>query len=480
MAAIKTAQRVREFREAHGAAYSLLAFAGCALSYYIVLELFLGVPLFNNDVQIRPASGLGPVLGLFFGIPGILGCSVGNLVSDMASESDPATLGIYFLIQVAYNALPYLVWYAVYRKRAFPFPRLDSSGKVAAYLVIMVVDAVAVTLLLLPLETDTMQVMDINAVRALNNAIFLVYLGIPVLLALEFSPLVPLSPPFVRVTYENRAHVNMTQRFVIPFLFMTAVMIALFNVLGFGPYFVDGSTAFGELVSSIYTVVALLTVFAFVPMLLFLRYMETHFTRPIEVLTAASESFVNQVEAHEDGTGPLEVSDVPESGIRPRGEIRGLFDSTNKMRLDVAHSIDRVATVTAERERTAAELDIARRIQMGAVPHDFLPFKEHYRLDVDAFMRPALEVGGDFYDVFDAGEGRVGFVIGDVSGKGVPAALFMMRAQSLIKEHVLASDDLGTAMTLANRPSASGWTTCSHSWSRSARGRAARRGCCTT
>lgn len=66
-------------------------------------------------------------------------------------------------------------------------------------------------------------------------------------------------------------------------------------------------------------------------------------------------------------------------------------------------------------------------------------------------MRPAREVGGDFYDVFEVGERGVAFVIGDVSGKGVPAALFMMRAQSLLRQYLLETDDLGTAFTLANR-----------------------------
>lgn len=57
---------------------------------------------------------------------------------------------------------------------------------------------------------------------------------------------------------------------------------------------------------------------------------------------------------------------------------------------------------------------------MSAVPHDFDSFTERFALDIAGFMRPAREVGGDFYDVFEVGEHGVAFVIGDVSGKGVP------------------------------------------------------------
>ena len=66
-------------------------------------------------------------------------------------------------------------------------------------------------------------------------------------------------------------------------------------------------------------------------------------------------------------------------------------------------------------------------------------------------MRPARMVGGDFYDVFEAGEGRIAFVVGDVSGKGVPAALFMMRAQGLLREQIQTCEDMGAAFTAVNK-----------------------------
>ena len=85
-----------------------------------------------------------------------------------------------------------------------------------------------------------------------------------------------------------------------------------------------------------------------------------------------------------------------------------------------------------EKERIDAELSLATRIQSSAVPKVFPPFPERTEFDIYASMTPAKEVGGDLYDFFLIDEDHVGLVIGDVSGKGVPAALFMMVAQALI------------------------------------------------
>ena len=84
------------------------------------------------------------------------------------------------------------------------------------------------------------------------------------------------------------------------------------------------------------------------------------------------------------------------------------------------------------------ELDIARSIQQSILPQTFPPFPERTDLDVFAQMSPAREVGGDFYDFFLLDPAQLGFVVGDVSGKGVPAALFMAVSRTLLKSIALA------------------------------------------
>lgn len=437
--------------ESHRAVHAMLVCIGCAVLYFAVLQVFLEIPLFNTDTQVRPASGLGPVLGLFFGVPGILGSAFGNLASDVLYESDPAVLAAYFAIQVVYNAVPYLIWYAVMRKSDHPFPRLDSSASIALFMALALIDATVVSVLLVPFEFDTMVAFDIHLIRWLNNVIFLVYLGIPLLIALDRLPFRPSAPPWIRQRYRQRTTMNLSQRATFAVTFGAACVILVLIGISYAPRFFETDADFAQLIGSIYLMAAALTAIVFAPLLYVVHMLEIRFTRPIEVLTEASRTFVEQVAAYEPEHGALAVSDIDLEGTAPRREMGELVASTNKMRADLARYIGELSEATAERERAAAELDIASTIQHGAVPHDFSSFSERYQLDVAGFMRTAKEVGGDFYDVFDAGPHALGFVVADVSGKGVPAALFMMRAMTEIREQILHSGDVGAALTLANR-----------------------------
>jgi phosphoserine phosphatase RsbU/P len=87
----------------------------------------------------------------------------------------------------------------------------------------------------------------------------------------------------------------------------------------------------------------------------------------------------------------------------------------------------------AVKEQIASELRVAREIQMGMLPHDFAPFEAAYHVSFGAVLEPAREVGGDLYGVCAAGLERLVLFLGDVSGKGIPASLFMVRAISLAR-----------------------------------------------
>jgi len=87
----------------------------------------------------------------------------------------------------------------------------------------------------------------------------------------------------------------------------------------------------------------------------------------------------------------------------------------------------------AVKEQIASELRVAREIQMGMLPHDFTPFERAFRVEFGAVLEPAREVGGDLYGVCAAGPDRLVLFLGDVSGKGMPASMFMVRAVSLAR-----------------------------------------------
>jgi len=90
--------------------------------------------------------------------------------------------------------------------------------------------------------------------------------------------------------------------------------------------------------------------------------------------------------------------------------------------------------VTAEKERISTELSLAKTIQENSLPNIFPPFPERSEFDIYASMDPAREVGGDFYNFFLIDDDHLAMAIGDVSGKGVPAALFMMVTNILISD----------------------------------------------
>jgi len=101
-------------------------------------------------------------------------------------------------------------------------------------------------------------------------------------------------------------------------------------------------------------------------------------------------------------------------------------------------------------ERIRKDLDLAKDIQHSALPNNFPPYPEISEFDIYATMNTAKEVGGDFYDFFMVGINKLAFVVADVSGKGIPAAMFMMRAKTLIKTQAETGKDAASVIFEAN------------------------------
>ena len=132
-------------------------------------------------------------------------------------------------------------------------------------------------------------------------------------------------------------------------------------------------------------------------------------------------------------------------------EIGLLAEAFNQMTGELKTYIANLEAVTAEKERIGAELSVATQIQASMLPCIFPAFPEQKEIDIYATMEPAKEVGGDFYDFFLVDERHLAIVIADVSGKGVPAALFMVIAKTLIKNHAQAGESPADVFTGTNR-----------------------------
>ena len=118
--------------------------------------------------------------------------------------------------------------------------------------------------------------------------------------------------------------------------------------------------------------------------------------------------------------------------ISSLSELQELASSIDTMETDMVNYIDNLTRATAERERITAELSLAATIQESAIPGTFPAFPDRRDFDIYASMDPARDVGGDFYNFFLTDDDHLAVVIGDVSGKGIPAALFMMLTNILI------------------------------------------------
>ncbi|HPL63129.1 MAG TPA: SpoIIE family protein phosphatase [Syntrophales bacterium] len=146
--------------------------------------------------------------------------------------------------------------------------------------------------------------------------------------------------------------------------------------------------------------------------------------------------------------GNLDV-DLPRE--RSGDEVGELTASFENMQAALKEYIANLKETTAAKERMESELKIARTIQMSFLPKQFPPFPEKKEFDIFATLVPAREVGGDLYDFFLLDEEKLFFAIGDVSGKGVPAALFMAAAKILMKGSISRDVDIAETLGRVNR-----------------------------
>lgn len=174
--------------------------------------------------------------------------------------------------------------------------------------------------------------------------------------------------------------------------------------------------------------------------LLYMNYLRRKVVAPINLITREALSFIK----HE-----TKVSEHLDK-VKTQDEIEHLAYAIKKMEIDINEYIKNLTETTAEKERISAELNIASQIQTSMLPCISPSFPKRKEIYIDAMMRSAKEVGGDFYDFFMVGEDQIAVVIADVSGKGVPAALFIVITKTLIKNQVQAGYSPAEAFATVN------------------------------
>ncbi len=137
--------------------------------------------------------------------------------------------------------------------------------------------------------------------------------------------------------------------------------------------------------------------------------------------------------------------------VRSHNEIGRLAEDVSAMVRELDAHMEQIQAITAEKERIGTELELATRIQAAMLPDKFPAFPERREFDIYAAMDPARAVGGDFYDFFMIDDDHLALVIADVSGKGIPAALFMMVSKILVKNYAMTGLSPAKTLEAVNR-----------------------------
>jgi sigma-B regulation protein RsbU (phosphoserine phosphatase) len=168
-------------------------------------------------------------------------------------------------------------------------------------------------------------------------------------------------------------------------------------------------------------ILMLLVVFGLSLLSVFITRIINNITKPLKLLASSARLIAS---------GNFNVK-LPE--IKTHDEMEELCDSFIYMQKELAEYIVTLKDTTSAKEKIESELRIAREIQMAMIPHIFPPFPDLPQIDVFAVLKSAKEVGGDLYDFFVIDGDKFCFAIGDVSGKGVPASLFMAVTRTLVR-----------------------------------------------
>ena len=196
----------------------------------------------------------------------------------------------------------------------------------------------------------------------------------------------------------------------------------------------------------VHTVIAIATVFTAAVILVYMFSTQRHLIRPIERIVESSDAFVQKMQSNAD---PEELVYEPVR-IDKGSELGVLADDVKSLADGVASYMVNLKAATSERERIGTELSLATRIQADMLPNTFPAFPERPEFDIYASADPAKEVGGDFYDFFLVDDDHLCIIMADVSGKGVPAALFMMASKIILANNARMGKSPAHIMTDAN------------------------------
>ena len=455
--------------------------------YYVFEYLFLG----GN--YILPDIGIAPIAGLVFGPVGALGNALGSFVFAIYEGIDFFSAIIDTGIQFFISILTFKLWYSTFIKRPINTPKFDSIYNLLKFFVIMFIVSVTYltfinlsygaysgfrtvypileyatipyflnmltfsiifgllivslfNILKIPMQSPKKWINLVNIHYNHFIAIFSVLLAYSIFTIIFniidndlfdnifflLTALTAILFIFNRFDVEIKIeHTNYSiiEEIILIFLFMLAITITiLFDNTLFTIAIISDTRK-----KSLLILIALTFNTAFVIFLsmIHIYYVEKTITNPLYDLINILKGYGENEEFSEDEN----IKERFKKYLKNDDDISRLIDSFIHLKNNIQENLRNIRSITAEKERIGTEFNVANKIQSNMLKRDFEEFSKGKSFEIYGFMNPAREVGGDFYDYFQIDEDNIGFVIGDVSGKGVPATLFMVKTMYLIRNH---------------------------------------------
>lgn len=470
----------------------------CILYYLFEYTYFTGEYLLVD-------IGFAPIAGLMFGPAGVLGVACASFIFEITQHLDAFGAFIDSFIMIFLGVFAYKLWYTMFDRTKTDIPRLNSIYNLTKFLILMFIVSIIYLALLevsydsyanfatiypyysnldrfayflnsfsfsillglllisgfntlrIPMQTPKRWISKINIDYKYFAIAFVILIGIfymnvftilenKYVNGLTFFVMVIVSLLFVLntrdfdVSYKDMNYSIIEQTILI---FMVVIGIVLFFFVDYFDIFPSDIWRNLDPSFRILCIITVLTIMILVFSIIHIYYVQNIITDPIYGLIKSTKRYgeTREIENLDDTLYRRSVND---------DEVGVLVKSYYTLTANIKDHLNKIQKATAENERFETEFNVASNIQSNMLPKNFDEFSAERPFEIYAYMNPAKEVGGDFYDFFDNGENNITFVIGDVSGKGIPATLFMVKTMHLIRNHTRFDDDLAKVMEEVN------------------------------
>lgn len=478
---------------------------------FILIFTFCVELIFNYLFEVIHICGdflyldmaLAPTFGLMFGPVGALGFALATLTGELIEGLPISAMLIDFSSTFLISILTYKLWYTIFNKRKTEAPKFNSTYNIVKFLTIAIIISIiyfgflVISFEYYPNLRHTYQINVDNFAWMLNILTFTIIYGLLMISCFNILK-IPLQTPKRRISkikinqyyllivllicsfyfiFKEFMMVNNTiddiffiatlatsimiylntfdvtikaendnysiiEEIILIFLIIISVTILLnFNyfstiVISYLPE-LDPSYQF-------LIIVAIISVFILLISLIHIRFIERMIANPIYDLIDTAENYFKTTKNRSESIDKLKkyAKNDDSTGVLVKSFIR-LYENLKT-------NLEQLQITISEKEKLETEFDVASNIQSKMLPKDFDEFSENESFEIYAYMNPAREVGGDFYDYFKTDEDNVHFVIGDVSGKGIPATLFMVKTMHLIENHSKFNDNLSQVVEKVN------------------------------